>query len=306
MCRYDGLSEDNLDIACKEPENPTPISIDSDESDKMPLRPRSPRKITPSEIHFTIGDKTTKILVNKRNVARKTITRKTKEPRPTLALQWNIIPNGTITNYTPQTITVDTPLRKNTVIRKSDIAFATKTKPRLIHMVACKTVGECKHNQVKIRKLCLEEARNNTTRNQQKNQGPSTESNWTNEKVKKLAQANQQQQQRTPKRKASAKPTPPRTPKTNKRKLSTAKSPAQISFNMRAQQAALNYASGSPNTKCPSINKIVQFTDDTNDNSGTVIYNIQQDSGAYPPIQMVASSNPSIFSDPTFTNIQEH
>ena len=87
MWRYDGLSEDNLDIAYKEPENPTPISIDSDESDNMPLRPRSPRKITPSEIDFTIGDKTTKLVVNKRNVAKKTITRKTKKPRPTLAPQ---------------------------------------------------------------------------------------------------------------------------------------------------------------------------------------------------------------------------
>ena len=204
MWRYDGLSENNLDLAYKEPENPTPISIDSDESDNMPLCPRSPRKITPSEIHFTICDKTTKIVVNKRNVAKKTITRKTKEPRPTLAPQWNIIPDGTITNYTPHTNTVDKPLRKNTVIRKSDIAIATETKPRLIHVVACKTVGEFKRNQEKIRKFCLEEARNNTTRNQQKNQGPSTESNWTNEKVKKLAEANEQQQQRTPKRKASA------------------------------------------------------------------------------------------------------
>ena len=219
MWRYEGLSEDNLDVAYKQPENPTPISIDSDDSDNMPLRPRSPRKITPSEIHFTIGDKTTKIVANKRNVAKETITRKTKEHRPTLAPQWNIMPNGTITNYTPHTITVDTPLRKNTVIGKSDIAIATETKPRLIHMVACKTVGEYKRNQEKIRNFCLEEARNNSTRNQQKNQGPSTESNWTNEKVMKLAQANQQEQQRTHKRKASAKPTPQRTPKTNKKKI---------------------------------------------------------------------------------------
>ena len=75
---------------------------------------------------------------------------------------------------------------------------------------------------------------------------------------------------------------------------------------MRAQQAALNYASESSKTKRPSINKVVKFTDDTNDNSDTVIYNIQQHSGAYPPIQIVASSNPSIFSDPTFTNSQDH
>ena len=307
MWRYDGLSEDNLDIAYKEPENPTPISIDSDESDNMPLRPRSPRKITPSEIHFTIGDKTSKLVVNKRNVAKKTITRKTKEPRPTLAPQWNIIPDGTITNYTPHTITVDTPLRKNTVNRKSDIAIATETKPRLIHMVACKTVGEYKRNQEKIRKFCLDEARNNASRNQQPNQGPSAESIWTKEKVKKLAQTNQQQQQqRTPKRKASTKPAPPRTPKTNKRKLSASKSPAQVSFNMRAQQAALNYASESPKKKHPLSNKVVQFTDDTNDNPDTVIYNIQQDPDVYTPFRIVTSSNPSIFSDPAFTNSQDH
>ena len=85
MWRYGGLSQDNQDIAYKEPENPTAIIIDSDKFNNMPLRPRSPRKITPSEIHFTIDDKTTKLVVNKRNVAKKTITRKAKEPRPTLA-----------------------------------------------------------------------------------------------------------------------------------------------------------------------------------------------------------------------------
>ena len=172
-------------------------------------------------------------------------------------------------------------------------------------MVACKTVGEYKRNQEKVRKFCLEEARNNASSKQLKNQGQPTESNWTNEKVKKLAQAYQQQQQRTAKRKVPAKPTSPRTPKTNKRKLSASKPPAQVSFNMRAQQAALNYASESSKTKRPSINKVEQFTDDTNDNPDTVIYNIQQDSDAYPPIQIVASSDPRIFSDPTFTNSQD-
>ena len=107
-----------LEIAYMEPENPTPNSIDSDESDNMPLHPRSPRKITPSEIHFTIGDKITKIVVNKRNVAKKTTTRKTKETRPTLAPQWNIIPDGTITNYTPHTIKEDTPLKKTQSLEK--------------------------------------------------------------------------------------------------------------------------------------------------------------------------------------------
>ena len=95
-----------------------------------------------------------------KNVACKSIARKTKETRITPAPQWSIIPDGTITNNTPHTITINTPLRKNTVFRKNDIAnidIATETKripkpkPRLIHMVACKTVGKYKRNQEKIR-----------------------------------------------------------------------------------------------------------------------------------------------------------
>ena len=173
MWRLDGKSEDELDIQYKQDENPTSASqqIDSDDSENLPLIRSSPSKISPSEIHFSIGDKTTKIIYNKKNVARKSIARKTREPRNTLAPQWTIIPDGTITNYTPHTITIDTPLRKNTVIRKNDIAIATETKPipekpRLIHMVACKTVGEYKRNQEKIRKFCLDEAKNQIAANQ--------------------------------------------------------------------------------------------------------------------------------------------
>ena len=168
MWRLDGNSEDELDIQYKQDENPTasPQQIDSEDFENLPLSRSSPRKISPSEIPFSIGDKTTKIIYNKKNVARKSIARKTKEPRITLAPQWTIIPDGTITNYTPHTITIDTPLRKNTVIQKNDIAIASETrpiletKPRLIHMVACKTVGEYKRNQEKISKLCLDEAKN--------------------------------------------------------------------------------------------------------------------------------------------------
>ena len=173
MWRLDGRSEDELDIQYKQDENPTsaPQQIDSDDSENLPLSRSSPSKISPSEIHFSIGDKTTKIVYNKKNVARKSIARKTKEPRNTLAPQWTLIPDGTITNYTPHTITIDTPQRKNTVIRKNDIAIATETKPipekpRLILMVACKTVGEYKRNQEKIRKFCLDEAKKQKATNQ--------------------------------------------------------------------------------------------------------------------------------------------
>ena len=50
--------------------------------------------------------------------------------------------------------------RKDTVIRKSDIAIATETirnKPRLIDFVACKTVGGYKRNREKIEKFYLDE-----------------------------------------------------------------------------------------------------------------------------------------------------
>ena len=128
MWRLDGKSEDELDIKYKQDENPTSASqqIDSDDSENLPLSRSSPSKISPSEIQFSIGDKTTKIIYNKKNVARKSIARKTKAPRNTLAPQWTIIPDGTITNYTPHTIAIDTPLRKNTVIRKTTLQYQPK------------------------------------------------------------------------------------------------------------------------------------------------------------------------------------
>ena len=64
----------------------------------------------------------------------------------------------------PDTITLDTDNRNNTVIRKNDLALITATKCRkrepkrlLLNMVACKTVSEYKRNQEKIKKFCVEE-----------------------------------------------------------------------------------------------------------------------------------------------------
>ena len=85
-------------------------------------------KIHPSEKHFKLSDKTTKYIRTRKNVAKKSLARKTKEPRHTLAPQWNIIEDGTIRGYSPHTITIDTPLRKNTVIRKNDLAIVTEKK----------------------------------------------------------------------------------------------------------------------------------------------------------------------------------
>ena len=110
---------------------------------------------------ITFGDKTTTINNTRKQVARKTLARRATEPRGTLKPLWNIIPDGTITNYSPTTITLDIHNRKDTVIRKNDLAIVNETKPRLIHFVACKTVREYKRNQEKIKEFLLTEKKNN-------------------------------------------------------------------------------------------------------------------------------------------------
>ena len=165
-------SEQNLDIQYNPPEN-------SDaESDTIPLaRQRqskrkqiSPIKITPDKLSIIFREKTS-VLINKRKqVARKTLMRRAPEPRGIIKPLWNKLPDGTITDYTPTTISIDTHNRANTRIRKSDLAIATEThqkptpppqsqepKPRLMHFVASKTVREYNRNREKIRKFCLEE-----------------------------------------------------------------------------------------------------------------------------------------------------
>ena len=142
---------------------------DTSESDNALLVPPQKGTIIPSKFKFQIGDKTTIIDQTRRNLARKTIRRKNPEPRGTLKPLWSIIPDGTIVDYTPHTISIDTHKRKNTVIRNNDIAISSETRPlpqeqkqqepklRLINFVACKTVGEYNRNKRKIEKFCLAE-----------------------------------------------------------------------------------------------------------------------------------------------------
>ena len=101
LWKRDGNSEDELEIQYKPTAtiSTTPPEIEPEDSENVPLMNTPTRKIKPSELHFSIGDQTTKTVYNKKNIARKTIKRKTKEPRPTLASQWNIIPDGTTTGY---------------------------------------------------------------------------------------------------------------------------------------------------------------------------------------------------------------
>ena len=113
----------------------------------------SPIKITPDKLRITLGDKTSVLMNKRKQVARKTLRRRAPEPRGTLKPLWSIITDGTITDYTPSTISIDTHNRTNKRIRKSDLAIATETyrkpttppqkqepEPRLMHFVACKTV----------------------------------------------------------------------------------------------------------------------------------------------------------------------
>ena len=172
----DTNSEVNLDIqykpedtARRDPPFEKSKTSDSSNSDNAPLKPTQKGTIIPSKFKFPIGNKTTIIDQTRRNLARKTIRRINPEPRETLKPLWSIIPDGTIVDYTPHTITIDTHNRKNTVIRNSDIAISSEKrrlplepkpqepKLRLINFVACKTVGESNRNKRKIEKFCLAE-----------------------------------------------------------------------------------------------------------------------------------------------------
>ena len=115
----DNDSEPELDIQYKAQLQPA-RSSDSDDSENAPLlsHPRVPGKIIPDRLELTFGDKTSTVIYNKKNVARKTIARKVPEPRGTLKPQKNRIPDGTITKYTPHTITLDTNTRKTRSFEK--------------------------------------------------------------------------------------------------------------------------------------------------------------------------------------------
>ena len=112
-------SEPKLNIQYREPAQKDPqsdnhVSTESEDSaNALLLSPtRNPGKIIPSKIEITFGDKTSTVIFITKQLARKTIARKELEPSGTLKPQWNFIENGTITNYSPNTITLDTDNRQ--------------------------------------------------------------------------------------------------------------------------------------------------------------------------------------------------
>ena len=122
-------SEPNLDVQYNTPSN---SAADSDiiYLARKALNKRkliSPIKLTRDKLSIIFGDKTS-VLKNKiKQVPRKTLMRRAPEPRGTLKPLWNIIPDGTITEYTPTSISIDTHNRDNARIKKSDLAIATET-----------------------------------------------------------------------------------------------------------------------------------------------------------------------------------
>ena len=193
-----------VEVAPKE-DKPPVQSSDTSHSENAPLLSlkRVPGRLTPSQLLLSFGDKTSTVIYNKENIARKTIARKTNPAtRGYLKPQWNIIPDGTITNCTPHTITFDTNNPQNTVIRQNDLAIVTQTalnqaktvtefKPRLTDMVACKTVNECHSKQRKLNRFYFEEPAARATLIQS---ASSIGQNSAQCKFVKLAKANQKKQ----------------------------------------------------------------------------------------------------------------
>ena len=217
------------------------------------------------------------------------------------------------------------------MIRKNDIAIATETipipppepKPRLIHMVACKTVGEYRRNQEKIRKFCLEEAKaikKAKSSNQRNSPGKThpdkpvqqipqqsqpklrskTETKWTKDKLVKLATHNPSRQQS----KSKTQPRPQSPMLKKKFKSSTPKH----SFNYKAQQAALMESANAASSGKASSSKTAQppsevsnrsfliFNfDNEADQSNIQTHYIESDNPDTPPHVIHTSDNPVDF-----------
>ena len=254
----------------------------------------SPIKITPDKLMITFGDKTTTITNTKKQVARKTLARRAPEPRGTLKPLWNIIPDGTITNYSPTTITLDTHNRKDTVIRKNDLAIVNESKPRLMHFVACKTVREYKRNQEKIKEFLLTEKKNQkaqgktkqketeqlTTTTDMDQPGPS-KSTWTCEQpcATGATKTNKQRRKTSAPSKRNNKP--------NK------------DFEVRSKEAALAQSrlEKAKQHQLQKVNspRIQMDTRALQKNKSIEIINLASDSSQESPIQIFTSDNPNAF-----------
>ena len=88
MWDWDNDSEPELNIQYKAQSQPTPHASDTDDSENAPLlsHTRVAGKIIPDRLEITFGDKTSTVVYNRKDIARKSIARKAPEPRGTLKL----------------------------------------------------------------------------------------------------------------------------------------------------------------------------------------------------------------------------
>ena len=97
MWDCDNDSESELNIHYKAQSQLTPQASDTDYSENAPLlsHKRVPGKTIPDKLEITFGNKTSTIIYDRKNIARKTKARKAPQPRGNLKPQCNIIQDGT-------------------------------------------------------------------------------------------------------------------------------------------------------------------------------------------------------------------
>ena len=71
------------------------------------------------------------------------------------------------------------------------------------------------------------------------------------------------------------------------------------SFKTRSRHAAINNSRETPKEQQPANNNFVHFIDNIEENSETLVYNIDPDSQTTSPIKIVGSSSANIFSNNT-------
>ena len=293
-------SEPELDIQILQPNN------EDDSSDQSTLqnvkrkaikrKNISPIKIIPDKLMVTFGDKTTTITNTRKQIARKTLARRAPEPRGTLRPLWNKIPDGTITNYSPTTLTLDTDTRKNTVIRKNDLAIVNETRPGLMQFVACKTVREYNRKQEKIKQFLLTEKKQAKQTRQKHQMDKSQCSNTVYDPNDNCQTGTSYQQENPGPSKAK--------PQERKRKQNPTKRTlkANTDFEKKSKEAALaqsrlNKAKErqrklSQSSQSPRIH--LDCTELQNNKSVEVI-NLISDSSQGSPIKVYTSNDPSAF-----------
>ena len=120
-------SKPELNVKCKKtiPERATHRRVSTQQKATIPKNPQMRRCLAPCElwVRSPLQNSKSYLMIEHpqkfiQKNSRKTIARKAPELRGTLKPQSNILENGTITKYTPHTITQDTYIQKNTVIQK--------------------------------------------------------------------------------------------------------------------------------------------------------------------------------------------